>query len=270
MAHYPSVNPSQLRDLMAEHFALDELRSLCMDLGIAYDNMSGDTKREKIISLIEYLQHHRRLDALLLWLQEQRAEVDWAVVYHEGPTSLEPEKFGSKAAPRRFSSIGYKIAGAAALVLLLLFIAYWVVVQTGCRCAYRGEDDYETIVQIIKAESLAVNSSNLTVITDIFALDAYIKQTDNQAGSITEWFDPISHYRPLFETTEFSGALHTDISGTVSGNSARFTSGSQGSYVKNGVYGEYEHAADDPNEHEVWTLEKNFWGCWHITRFEFH
>lgn len=270
MAHHPSVNPSQLRDLMAEHFALDELRSLCMDLGIAYDNMSGDTKREKIISLIEYLQHHRRLDALLLWLQEQRTEVDWDVVYRRTPTSPELERIRSKVALQRSGSIGYKIAGAAALVLLLLFIAYWVVVQTGCRCAYRGEDDYETIVQIIKAESLAVNSGNLTVITDIFAPDAYIKQTDNQAGSITEWFDPISRYGHLFETTEFSGALHTDISGTVYDDSARFTSGSRGNYVKDGVDGEYEHAADDPNEHEVWTLEKNFWGCWYITRFEFH
>ena len=157
------------------------------------------------------------------------------------------------------------------LAMLILFgIVSLILLRSGCLCTYKGEDDYETIIRIIKAESLAVNNGDLSIITKIFAADAYIKQTDNRAGSVTEWFDPLARYRPLFANTQFSGAQHTQITGTVNGNFARFTSGSQGSFVTDGEYGEYDHAAGNPQEEEVWTLKQNFWGCWEITRFEFH
>lgn len=265
MVHHSPINLSHLRDLLDEHFALDELRSLCLDLDIPYENLSGNTRRDKIISLIENRQRQGQLETLLVRLHEERPQVAWDTVRRP---PAESTGFDDSTWPKPMLTPRYRAIGFALLVLL--GVAVLVVLRSGCLCTYKGEDDYQTIVQIIRAESLAVNSGDLSLITKIFATTAYIKQTDNQTGSVTEWFDPLSRYRPLFENTQFSGAQHTQITGTVNGNFARFTSGSQGSFVADGEYGEYDHTAGNSQEEEVWTLEQNFWGCWKITRFEFH
>jgi hypothetical protein len=162
------------------------------------------------------------------------------------------------------------MAGAIGFILLIVIAAAVWLIQSGRFCPYHAATDYESIVQIIKAESLAVKEGNLAVIEEIFAADAYIKQTEKESGQVFEWFDPLAHYSALFENTTFLTAVHTDISGTVNGRYARFTSGGQGSYTQNGEYGKYDNQAGNPNEEEVWTLQKNLCGCWQITEFEFH
>ena len=159
-----------------------------------------------------------------------------------------------------------------ALVVMVVIAGVFWAITSGQTCPYHAEDDYATIVQIIHAESQAVNDGNLEIIKDIFAPDAYIKQTEivEDATRIQEWSDPLSRYSTLFENTKFSGALHTDIEGSVTGAYARFTSGSQGSYVTGDYHGEYDNQAGNPDEEEFWTFEKNVYGCWQITKFEFH
>jgi len=268
------INQSALRDLMSDCYSINELKTLSTNLGIKYDSIPGETIETKVDGLINHLYERKRLQELLDELKKQRPREDWDSVYlpdippnnsNAGPW---PETRGT---PKEPTVPKRRILGAVAFItsLSVILLLVWFA-RTGSLCTYQGEDDYETIVQIIKAESLAVNSGNLDIINNIFAGDAYLMQIDNQAGTVQEWFDPLAHYRPLFENTKFSGALHNNIEGTVNGNSARFTSGSSGSYVADGQYGEYAHTAGDPREEEVWTLEKNFWGCWKITRFEFH
>jgi hypothetical protein len=36
-----------LRDLLDAHFSNDDLRQLCFDLGIDYENLAGDTRTAK-------------------------------------------------------------------------------------------------------------------------------------------------------------------------------------------------------------------------------
>ncbi len=269
----PQLNLSTLRDLMNKYFNDEELQALCMDLDVNLNDIPGKSTSGKVMGLIEYLQHRDCLQALMEQLRELRPMGNWDIVYQtdlaeekpEGPTQPERSNLKTENAPSKRRSMG-----VIGLILLILIAAAVWLIQSGRFCPYQDQNDYETIVHIIKMESRAVKEGNLAIIEDIFAADAYIKQTEQESGQVTEWFDPLSRYSALFENTTFRTAVHHDISGDVNGRHARFTSGGQGSYMINGAYGEYDNQAGNPNEEEVWTLHKNFCGCWKITGFEFH
>lgn len=235
---------------MNQTLNLEELKYLCDDLGVDIDNLAGAAKKEKAFELIRYLERRGRLPDLFMWLNEERPNLGFT------PVQLKHKK--------------QLLGGAITLIVLLVVGAAWAAINTGYFCTYHGSSDYETIVQIIKAESRAVNEGNLELIAELFAPDAYIKQTEKVDGAAVEWLDPTAHYGPLFEDTRFFGARHTNIEGSITGNHARFTSGSEGRYLTGDIHGEYQNEAGNPAEEEVWTLEKRFWGCWQITRFEFH
>lgn len=68
---------TQLRKLLIQHFSLDELRVLCFDLGLEYDDLPGDTKTTKMHGLIEYLQRRDELNRLLEEAVDHRPHVAW-------------------------------------------------------------------------------------------------------------------------------------------------------------------------------------------------
>lgn len=268
------LNLAALRDLMIKSFNNEDLQALCFDLNINYESIPGESIDGKVMGLIEYVQHRNLIPKLMKRLRELRPKVNWNIVYQ---TDLAEEKLEEPTQPERSNlknenaHANRRSMGVIGLILLILIAAAaWLIAQTGIFCPYHAATDYDTIVQIIKMESQAVKEGNLAIIADIFAADAYIKQTEKESGQVTEWFDPLAHYSALFETTRFLTATHNGISGTVNGRYARFSSGGQGSYTKNGEYGEYDNKASNPDEAEVWTLRKNLCGCWQITEFEFH
>jgi hypothetical protein len=54
----------QLRDFITRNFNDSELRDLCFDLGIEYENLGGDNKSAKARELVAYCQRHTRLAEL--------------------------------------------------------------------------------------------------------------------------------------------------------------------------------------------------------------
>jgi hypothetical protein len=50
---------SHLRQIIAEHYSLEELRTLCFDLGVNYDELGGEGLSAKARELLAYLD--RRL-----------------------------------------------------------------------------------------------------------------------------------------------------------------------------------------------------------------
>ncbi len=50
----PAPEPAQLRQLIVAHFDLDEIESICFDLGIDYDSLPGQGKLKKVVELIEH------------------------------------------------------------------------------------------------------------------------------------------------------------------------------------------------------------------------
>lgn len=68
----------QLLQLMQSHFNLDELHTLCFELGVNYDLLGEKLGlAERIIRLLEYLTRNDRLADLLLSLRQLRPAVSW-------------------------------------------------------------------------------------------------------------------------------------------------------------------------------------------------
>jgi hypothetical protein len=67
----------KVRELLAFHFNEGELRSLCADLGIDYDDLPGSSKADKARELVLYCERHGRLDDLIKRCRTLRSNVDW-------------------------------------------------------------------------------------------------------------------------------------------------------------------------------------------------
>ncbi len=66
-----------VRRSLETYFNLEELKTLCFDLGVNYDNLAGETLAGKSRELVNYCQRHNLLPDLLALCQEARPEVDW-------------------------------------------------------------------------------------------------------------------------------------------------------------------------------------------------
>lgn len=58
------MNHTELRDFIDRYFDDNELRDLCFDLGIDYQNLSGDNKSAKIRELIMHCERYGRYQEL--------------------------------------------------------------------------------------------------------------------------------------------------------------------------------------------------------------
>ena len=71
---------SSLRDELDGRFDMGEIRTLCFDLGVDFDNLAGETKIAKAQSLIIYLNKRGRTDELIYRLLELRPDADWTAI----------------------------------------------------------------------------------------------------------------------------------------------------------------------------------------------
>jgi hypothetical protein len=87
-----------LHRLLDQYFSLEEIRTLCFDLGVDYESVRGEGKSARIRELILALGRNGRLPELIGLVQEQRRHVHWppAPPDFQLPASLES---GSTAAP---------------------------------------------------------------------------------------------------------------------------------------------------------------------------
>ncbi len=95
-----AVNPAQLARLIDRHFNADELRSLCFDLKIDYDNLRGQTKVTKAWSLVQYSMRRRNVAQLVQVCGSLRSGIAW----YEPPdtaTPKAPDKSAQQAKLRR-------------------------------------------------------------------------------------------------------------------------------------------------------------------------
>lgn len=79
--HGAALTPQQvrvgLRKLLEAHFDLNGLRDLCFDMGIQYENLSGDTLGAKARELILYCERRLRIGELIETGREARPELAW-------------------------------------------------------------------------------------------------------------------------------------------------------------------------------------------------
>ncbi|MEM7797917.1 MAG: SUMF1/EgtB/PvdO family nonheme iron enzyme [Chloroflexota bacterium] len=67
----------ELRDLLNKHLTLDDMITLCFDLGIDYENISGDIKRTKIENLIMQAGRSATLPLLIDWAKSEFPHLNW-------------------------------------------------------------------------------------------------------------------------------------------------------------------------------------------------
>ncbi|VAW30892.1 hypothetical protein MNBD_CHLOROFLEXI01-1994 [hydrothermal vent metagenome] len=92
---------TQLRKLLISHFSLDELRVLCFDMGLEYEELPGNTLTTKMHGLIEYLQRRGELPKLLAEVSEQRPTVAWPMFAAKKPAP-EKEQPTTQTKPKSF------------------------------------------------------------------------------------------------------------------------------------------------------------------------
>ena len=72
----PDLAP--LRDNLARYFNRSELESLCFDMGLAHDDLPGETRSQLAQSLVAYCYQHNRLPELRRRCQQARPHGEWA------------------------------------------------------------------------------------------------------------------------------------------------------------------------------------------------
>lgn len=80
-----SVNLVRLRRLIASRFNDGELRTLCFDLGVDYEDLPGEGKSDKARELVSFLERRNRIPELVEMGKQQRSDIRWESVYHIPP-----------------------------------------------------------------------------------------------------------------------------------------------------------------------------------------
>jgi tetratricopeptide (TPR) repeat protein len=70
----------RLRQILDRRFDEEELRTLCLDLGIDYDDLPGRGRSDKARELISSLERHGRLSELLVYGKQLRPSISWDAV----------------------------------------------------------------------------------------------------------------------------------------------------------------------------------------------
>lgn len=68
---------TRLREILDTHFSDGELRTICFDLDVEYNNLPGEGKADKARELIAYLERHGQIGELVETGRQLRPDVRW-------------------------------------------------------------------------------------------------------------------------------------------------------------------------------------------------
>jgi hypothetical protein len=111
------IDRRALREGIIASYNLEELRTVCYDLGIDYEDLSGESKSNKVIALIEYMWRRGRLDALLDYCRRDRPLYAWPALEPAAPPSPAAE-MPSEVSRAWQTEFGIRALRAAAVWLL--------------------------------------------------------------------------------------------------------------------------------------------------------
>ena len=102
------VNKPLLRELIAKHFDLEEIKVLCFDLNVDYEDLTGEKKAGKTMSLVLYFDRRDNLSGLIQKLRKERPRVDWDLVEHPtGSAEVSLSKTNKAAAIGKLKELNY-------------------------------------------------------------------------------------------------------------------------------------------------------------------
>ena len=68
---------SRLRRILTTRFDVGELRGLCFDLGVDYDDLPAEGKANKALELVMYLERRRQVPELIKMGKDLRTDIPW-------------------------------------------------------------------------------------------------------------------------------------------------------------------------------------------------
>ena len=91
---------------IGERFSEEEIRTLCFQMGVEYDDLPGEGRPGKARELVKWCDYRDRADELALICLSERPDVDWGdEVAHVSPLSVQT------ALPRMSASGSSKLVG---------------------------------------------------------------------------------------------------------------------------------------------------------------
>jgi hypothetical protein len=84
------INLRNLRLVITNYFSLEELRAICFDLGVDFDDIPGKGKSAKSLELVAYLNIRSRLDELIQLIDEERPQLALDEMLGEGSGLPQP------------------------------------------------------------------------------------------------------------------------------------------------------------------------------------
>jgi len=79
------MDRAKLRKAITDHFTIDELKTLCFDLHIEYENLDGETRQAKVRELVSYCERTGLMASLLDAVQAMRPNLDLAGMAGDEP-----------------------------------------------------------------------------------------------------------------------------------------------------------------------------------------
>lgn len=76
----------KIRQVLDSQFSLEDLKTLCFDLRISYEDLSGDTIRHKTTALVDYCQRRALLPELIEVIHNQQPTITIQELYLSRPT----------------------------------------------------------------------------------------------------------------------------------------------------------------------------------------
>ena len=68
----------KLREWVAQSFSMDELKLLCFDLGIEFEDLTGEGRAGKTNSLVQYCDRRTLIEPLIRQCEKERPRVAWS------------------------------------------------------------------------------------------------------------------------------------------------------------------------------------------------
>jgi hypothetical protein len=127
MTELPLTNTTRLREALNTHYNDDELRTLCADLGVDYDNLAGGTKQSKVRELVDYLRRRERVYDLIEVVSKQRPDVNW---YKLAKPQPEQQRTPYSSSQKWLVISAVAISSVLIVILVVLLIRELFIIPT--------------------------------------------------------------------------------------------------------------------------------------------
>ncbi|MCP4357360.1 MAG: tetratricopeptide repeat protein [Chloroflexi bacterium] len=150
---------AKFRQAILESFNTDELRTLCFDLRVDFENLPGEGKNSKVRELISLLERQDRLPELIAALQASRPQTAWETVLQN------PQSFAQATQDKR----KLYLAAAAGFVLLVVVVALLFIFMNQA-----NKDTAEPVAESLSTAVIPTNAPPPTASPTIAATETAV------------------------------------------------------------------------------------------------